>query len=93
MNECINGSNLRGLVTGLCMVLCFGCAAPNSEVAYSSTSKTVAAERPKFVPSLQLIQTLEALIRVPKGADPLSSYIRFYSGAVEGGEEIVYGDF
>jgi hypothetical protein len=44
-------------------------------------------------PTLADIRSLEPKLVLPDGAQALSTYVRFYAGAVENGVHVVFGEF
>ena len=51
-----------------------------------------AAESQSWSPSNADVVQLEAQLKLPEGADPISSYARFYTGQIIGGRRIVSGN-
>jgi len=52
-----------------------------------------AAESQSWSPSKADVAQLETQLKLPAGADPISSYARFYTGQIVGGRRIMLGQY
>jgi hypothetical protein len=46
-----------------------------------------------LLPTQELVERIEKAISMPRGAQPLDRYVRYYTSKIEGGERFIYGAF